>query len=147
MSRSELSTVVRARTVVPTSVWMLHHPLSSAASSRATTQTRDRDGSAPIPSDADPSCGSNSSKVDPPAVEGVGDVDAEAYPIATSAKDATGVPSFVYPAIDTATCMDDGSGYAASSYDIMATPGCATSSMGAPDMPSSVRSPMHAAIS
>ena len=65
------------------------------------TQTRDQDGPTPIPSGANPSCGSNSSRKDPPVVEGVGDVGAEAYPISTFAKDALGVPSSICPTADT----------------------------------------------
>ena len=92
-------------------------------------------------------------------------MDTEACPITTSAKDASDVPSPIHPAIDVATCVDDGSGYAVSAYDVTATcvddhPGCAvfaydvaaipghaTFAMGAPDIPSSVCSPADAATS
>ena len=42
----------------------------------------------------------------------------EAYPIATSMKDASGAPPSVHPAADTATCMDDSSDRVASAYDV-----------------------------
>ena len=125
MSHIKLSMVVRARTMSPTSVWTLPHSLSSAASSRVTTQTRDRDGSALIPCGADHSCGSNSSRADPPTVEGAGDVDTEAYPVATSAKDASGAPSSICPTGEVATRTDDSSDCDASAYDVVATPSCA----------------------
>lgn len=82
-------------------------------------------------------------------------MDVEACHGATFAEDTSFAPSSIYPIADTASCVDndfgcaytdDDSGCAISAYDIMATPGYTTSSMGAPDMPSSVRSPMHAAI-
>ena len=73
-------------------------------------------------------------------------MDREAYLVATSTKDALGVPPSVRSAMDMATCMDDGSGHAASACDIKDTTGHAAPTMGTPDMPSSTCSPMDAAI-
>ena len=82
----------------------------------------------------------------PPVVEGVGDVDAEACPVATSTKDASGVLSSVCPAREVATHTNDASSYDVSAYDVVATPSCATPTMGAPDVPSFICPPMDAAI-
>ena len=73
-------------------------------------------------------------------------MDAEACPIATYAKDASGTSSSICPTEEAATHTDDGYGYATSAYDVVATPDCATSAMGAPDAPSSICSPIDAAI-
>ena len=71
-------------------------------------------------------------------VEGADDVDADARPVATSTKDALGVPSFVRLAVDTATCTDDGSGCVVSACDVMATLGRATSTTDASGASSSI---------
>jgi len=53
---------------------------------------------------------------------------------------------YAVPACDVmATCKDDGLGCVIFAYDIAATPGHATFTMGASDTPSSVCSPMDAA--
>ena len=147
MSGIELSMVVRARTASPTSMWTLPHSLSSAASLRAATRTRDRDVPMPTSSGIDLSCGGSSSRATPLVIEGAGDADMEACPIATFVKDASGMPPSVCPTVDTATCTDDGSGSAASTYNVEDTNGHATASMGTPDAPSFACSPMDAAIS
>ena len=92
MSRIELSMVVKGQTASPTSMWTLPHSLSSTASLRAATRTRDQDVLAPTSSGADLSCGGSSSRVAPLAIEGVGNMDKEACLVATSTKDALGLP-------------------------------------------------------
>ena len=146
MSRIELSTVVGARTTSPTSLWMLPHSLSSAASSRAATQTRDWDIPTLTSSGADLSCGGSSSRAAPLAIEEVCDMDTEASPIATSVKDASCVPPSVCPIVDTATYTDGGSGCASSICDVEDTTGRTAPTTGAPDAPSSACSPMDIAI-
>ena len=73
-------------------------------------------------------------------------MDTEACLIATSMKDALGVPPSVRPATNTATYMNDGSGRAASACNIEDTTGRTAPTTGAPDVPSFVCSPMDAAI-
>lgn len=65
-------------------------------------------------------------------------MDKEASPIATSSKDALGVPSSVCPTADTTTCTDDDFGRAVSAYDVAAAPGHAMSAMDASGMSSSI---------
>ena len=91
----------------------------------------------PTSSGADLSCSGSPSRVAPLAIEGVGDVDTEACPITTSTKDALGADPSIHPAVDMATCMDDGSGHAASAHDVKDTTGHAAPATGVPNMPSS----------
>ena len=79
-------------------------------------------------------------------IEGAGDADTEACPIATSTKDASGALPSIRPTADMATYTDDGSGRAAFTYDIEDMTGHAAPTMGAPDMPSFAFSPMDADI-
>ena len=69
----------------------------------------------------------------------------EACLIATSTKDASGVPPSICTAADMATCMDGGFSHA-SACDIKDTTGHATLATGALDTPSSIYSPMDTAI-
>ena len=84
------------------------------------------------------------SRAAPLAIEGAGDAVTEAYPIATSTKDTLGVPPSVRPAVNTATCMDGGSGCASSACDTEDMIGHAAPTMGTLDALSSVCSPMDA---
>jgi hypothetical protein len=77
--------------------------------------------------------------------EGASGIDVEASPITMSAKDMSGVSSSVCPTVDATACADGSSSCAVSAYDVVATLGHATSAMGAPDMPSSICSPVDAA--
>ena len=70
----------------------------------------------------------------------------EACPIATSAKDASGALPSAHPTANTATCTDDSSGCAASTYDIEDTTGRVEATTGAPDALSSTYSPVDVAI-
>ena len=70
----------------------------------------------------------------------------EACPVATSAKDALGVPPSVHPTTDTATCTNNGFGHATSAYDVEYMTSHAVPAKGAPDVPSSSCSPMDSAI-
>ena len=79
-------------------------------------------------------------------IEGAGDVDVEAYPIATSTKDASSALASICLAAGMATRTDDGSGYVTSAYDVVATPSRATAATGTPDTPSSACSPMDTDI-
>ena len=97
-------------------------------------------------SGVDLSRGGSSSRAAPLAIEGVGDVDTEAYPVATSAKDASGVPLSVRCTTDMATCTNDGSGRAASAHDIEDTTGHAVPATGTPDARPFVCSPVDTAI-
>ena len=146
MSCIELSMVVRARTASPTSVWMLPHSLSSTTSLREATRSRDRDVPTPTSNGANLSYSDNSSRAAPLAIEGVGDTDVEGCPIATSMKDASRASPSICPAMDMATCTDDGSGCAAFAYVVKDTTGYTAPAMGAPDAPSSAYSPMDVAI-
>ena len=77
------------------------------------------------------SCGGSSSRAAPLAIEGVGDMDMEAYQIATSMKDALGAPPSVHPTADMATYTDDGSGRATSTCDVEDMTGSAAPTTGA----------------
>jgi hypothetical protein len=70
--------------------------------------------------------------------EGAGATDAEACPIAMSAKDTSGASSSISPTVDATTCVDGGSDCAVSAYDTMTTPSHATPAMGALDVPPSI---------
>ena len=72
----------------------------------------------PTSSGTDLSRSGSSSRAAPLAIEGASDVDTEAYPIATYAKDASSAPPSIRLAADTATYTDDGSGRAASTHNI-----------------------------
>ena len=89
----------------------------------------------------------SSSRAAPLAIEGAGDADTEACPIATSTKDASGAPLSIHLTADMATYMADGFGHAASARDIEDMTDSATPTTGAPAMPSSASSPMDTAIS
>jgi len=84
--------------------------------------------------------------VAPLVIKGVGDVDTEACPITTPAKDASGAPPSVRPAADTATYTNGGSGRASSACDVEDTTSRAAPATGAPDTPSSACSPVDTAI-
>ena len=72
-------------------------------------------------------------------------MDTEACPVATSVKDASGMPLSICPATDMATYTDDGSGYLCLRHRGHDRPRCAHH--GPPDAPSSASSLVDAAIS
>ena len=69
-------------------------------------------------------------------------MDTNARPVATSTKDALGVPPSVRPTVDMATCTNGGSGRTSSTYDTGDMIVNATPTTGALDVPSSACTPM-----